>query len=558
MSIRTFFILIVLLGAVGDGVAAEPTDYDLLIRNARILDGTGNPWFLGDVGIRDGRITAVGLDLGGTADQIVEAGGDYLTPGFIDLHSHADDAFDPENGLRSADPLRRAAPNLVSQGITTVVVNQDGRSPLPIADQRDRLEELGTGPNVVLLIGHGSVRVRIMGADFRREADEDEIERMRELIRQGMQEGAFGLSAGLEYAPGRWSTTDELIQCVREIAPFDGVLISHQRSEGADPVWFQPSRDESTRPPNLLDSVAETVEIGEKTGVTVVASHIKAQGVRYWGASQAVVQMIERARNRGVRIWADQYPYESTGSDGSAVLIPTWAFQDSFESYAKALERILEDPIRTRELYRDIEHEIDRRGGADRIFISAFADESFLGRSVQDWAKARGVDPVEAAILLQLEGFPDWPGGARLRGFSLSEVDLETYARRPWTAASSDAGIALPDDANVHARFYGAFPRRIRFFSIDQSVLDPADAVRSMTSLPATILGLSDRGIVRTGAAADLILMDLSRLQDEATFSDPHRYATGVRYVWVGGIPVVQEEELTYALPGKVLRRRGE
>lgn len=555
MWFRTSVFLFVLLGGIAPGFAAETKAYDLLIRNARILDGTGNPWFLGDVGVRDGRIAAVGRALSGTADEIVDAEGNYLSPGFIDLHSHADDAFDPESGLRSQDALRRAAPNLVSQGITTVVVNQDGRSPLPIAAQRDRLEELGTGPNAVLLVGHGSIRQRVLGADFRREATEAEIQRMRELIRQGMEEGALGLSVGLEYAPGRWSATDELIQCVREIVPFDGVLISHQRSEGADPVWFWPSRDDSTRAPSLLDSVAETIEIGEKTGATVVASHIKAKGVRYWGASQAVVQMVERARVRGVRIWADQYPYESTGSDGNIVLIPPWAFRVSFDGYANAVEQILEDPVRAKELHRDIAHEIERRGGADRIFIIESSDESFVGKSLQELADARGVEPVETAILLQREGFPDLPGGARLRGFSLSEIDLKTYARQPWTATSSDAGIALPEDSMVHARFYGAFPRTIRLFALDHAVLAPADAIRGMTSLPAMILGLSDRGIIRKGAAADLLLLDLSRLRDEATFSEPHRYASGILYVWVNGDAVVRKGSLTRALPGKVLRR---
>jgi N-acyl-D-amino-acid deacylase len=556
VRIQSALFSLLLLSVGGPAFASEPETFDLLIRNARILDGTGNPWRLGDVGVRDGRIARLGRGLAGTADEIVDARGRYLTPGFIDLHSHADDAFDPENGLRSLDPRRRAAPNLVSQGITTVVVNQDGRSPLPIGEQRDRLIELGTGPNVALLVGHGSVRQRVLGAAFRREATPSEIERMRELIREAMEEGAFGLSAGLEYAPGRWSATEELIQCVLEIEPFDGLLISHQRSEGVDPMWFWPSRDDAAHAPSLLDAVAESIEIAEKTGVTVVATHIKAKGVRFWGASLAVAQMIERARERGVRIWADQYPYESSGSDGNVVLVPPWAFEASFNGYADAVEKVLQDPIRAAKLRQDIAHEIDRRGGPDRIFILASADDSQIGKSLQELAEARSVEAVEAALLLQREGFPDWPGGARLRGFSLSAIDLKTYARQPWMATASDAGIALPGDSLVHPRFYGAFPRTIRTLALDQKVLTPSDAVRGMTSLPALILGLHDRGVIREGAVADLVLMDFDELRDEATFSEPHRYASGIPYVWINGSAVVRDGVATHALPGRVLQKK--
>ena len=265
----------------------------------RILDGTGNPWFRADIGVRDGRIAALGRLAGATADRVIDATGRYVSPGFIDIHSHADDAGDVRRAsIRNDSTHRKAAPNIVSQGATTVVVNQDGRSPWPIAEQRATLERQGVGPNVMLMVGHGTVRRMAMGNDFRRAATAAETDRMAALVRQALEEGATGISAGLEYVPGRWSTTDELVALVAELAPYDGVYISHERAEGADPMWFLPSQHEET-PPTLLDAVAETIEIGRRTGVRVVASHIKAKGVGYWGQSAAAVEMIQQARDEG-------------------------------------------------------------------------------------------------------------------------------------------------------------------------------------------------------------------------------------------------------------------
>src|SRR5690606_22583606 len=280
-----------------------------------------------------------------------------------------------------------------------------------------------------------------------RPATAEEVERMRALVRQGMQEGAWGLSAGLEYTPGRWSTTDEVAALVEEIVPWRGVYISHERSEGQDPMWYWPSQDEPG-PPTLLDAVRETIEIGERTGATVVASHIKAKGANYWGSSHEAIQLIERARARGVDIWADQYPYVTSGTDGSTVLIPRWALgydraaggRTERPDYAAAVREVLADPAEAAKLRRDIAHEIARRGGAEAIVIFDHPDPALIGRSLADLAAAWGVEPVEAAIRLQLEGDRSRPGGARARGFSLSEADVEAYAARPRVATAS-AGI---------------------------------------------------------------------------------------------------------------------
>lgn len=553
--------LVALGGTVGAKIAAAQS-FDVLIRGGRVIDGSGNPWFRADVGIRNGVVVAVDRLDAATAERVVDAAGKFVVPGFIDLHSHADGPNYGPRGLRSEDRRRRAAPNLVTQGITTVVVNHDGRSAWPIAEQRQTLERLGFGPNVALLVGHGTVRRMVMGNDFRRAATANEIERMRELVRAGLEDGAYGLSSGLEYVPGRWSTTREVAALVAEVAPYRGVYITHERASGADPMWFLPS-DSSARPTTFLDAVAETIAIAERTGVTSVQTHIKARGANYWGSSHAAIQLIERARARGVDIWADQYPYNTTGSDGSTVLIPGWALSVERSgsgqpgagggTYADALRTALEDETRAAALRADVAHEIARRGAAENILVMRYPDSTLVGLTLAEIAHERGRSPVDVAITLQLEGFPDRRGGAQLRGFSLSEDDVEAYASRPWVATATDGWITLPEDGLTHVRVYGSFPRKIAHYAMSRGILSVADAVRSSTSLPAQILGLRDRGQVREGMRADLAVLDLERLADRATFFDPHQYASGVEYVLVGGVFVVDGGEVTGALPGEIV-----
>jgi len=547
-------------------VAAAPgqqpaATFDLIIRNGRVLDGTGNPWFPADIGVRDGRIVSVGTLAGAEAARVIDATGKYVAPGFIDIHSHADDGARARGGFRDEDPKIRAAPNLVSQGITTVVVNQDGRSPWPIADQRATIEKNAIGPNTMLLVGHGSVRSRVMGRDARRPATTDEITKMRALVRQALEEGAVGLSAGLEYEPGRWSETAELVELAKELPAFGGVYISHERSEGSDPLWYVPSQD-GPAAPSLLDAVRETIEIGEKSGARVVASHIKAKGANYWGSSAAAISLIERARSRGVDVWADQYPYPTSGTDGSTVLIPSWATRtrgaaQPATSRVEALRDTLSNPELAKTVRSDIAHEIARRGGADNVIIFEYTDPSLYGKSLAEIAGLWKVDPVEAAIQIQMEGLPNRGGGARMRGFSMAESDLEAYARQPWVATSTDAGIALPTGSPAtHARFYGSFPRKIRHYALDRGVISLESAIRSSTSLPAQIMGLRDRGQIREGMAADLVVFDLDTIRDKATFFEPHQYSEGIDFVFVNGVAVVDAAKLTWALPGGVIARK--
>jgi N-acyl-D-amino-acid deacylase len=536
--------------------AQEGGPLDLIIAGGRVMDGTGNPWVIADVGIREGKIAAIGRLEGARARRVIDARGKLVAPGFIDLHSHADD------GLGSDDARRRAAPNLVTQGITTVVVNPDGFGPWPLSAQREKLERAGVGPNVALMAGHNTIRRRTLGENYRREAGADEIARMKQLVREGMEAGAFGLSAGLEYVPGIWSTTEELIALVEEIVPFGGVYIAHQRSESTEPRWYLASRHPKGLP-TLLDATRETIEIAEKTGARVVCTHLKAMGAHYWGTTGAAIRLIERARSRGLDVWADQYPYHSTGGDGSMVLIPGWAAgvdplagdaRPGAKDYAAALRKTMEDPEQAAGIRRDIAHEMSRRGGPENIVVFDHPDKSFVGRSLDHLAAARGIGPVEMALQLQYEGYRDRLGGARLRGFSVWEQDLKALMAQPWMATSTDAGIALPEDGPVHARFYGSYPRKLRRYALDDNVIRLEDAIRSSTSLPAQILGLRGRGLLRAGFWADLVVIDLAKVEDKATFTDPHQYSEGIELVLVNGQPVVEGGRPAGALAGKVLQ----
>ncbi len=549
-------------GSIATAIGAQPATerYDLVIRNGRVLDGTGNPWFPADIAVNAGRIVAVRALPNAQASRTIDATGKYVSPGFIDIHSHADDGSGPRGGFRDPDPVRRSAPNLVSQGITTVVVNQDGRSPWPVADQRALLEKTGIGPNAMLLVGHGTVRRRVMGDDVRRPARPEEVTSMRALVRQALQEGAVGMSAGLEYEPGRWSTTDEVVELARELPAVNGIYISHERSEGSDPLWYVPSQDGPIAP-TLLDAVRETIEVGEKTGARVVASHLKAKGEHYWGSSAAAVTLIQRARDRGVDIWADQYPYPTSGTDGNTVLIPAWATRPPGANQpptnrAAMLTRVLGDPPTAKLVRSDIAHEIRRRGGAENITVYEFTDKSLYGKSLAEIARLWKLDAVETAIKIQMDGLQERNGGARMRGFSMAEFDMEHIAKQPWVATSTDGGIAMPTDGpSTHARFYGSFTRKIRHYSIDRGAISLEHAIRSSTALPARIMSLADRGQIREGFAADLVVFDLATIRDKATFFEPHQHSEGIEHVLINGVAVVDGGKLTHATPGRILTR---
>ncbi|HEV2388617.1 MAG TPA: amidohydrolase family protein [Candidatus Acidoferrales bacterium] len=541
---------------------AQETPYDVVIAGGQIIDGTGNLPVRADVGIRGDKIARVGFLEHAPAKLTIDAHGLTIVPGFIDMHSHADDASGARSGLRSPDARRRAAASLIMQGITTVVCNPDGSEPaISIREQRNQLRTLGIGPNAILLAGYNTIRGQVMGSDYKRPATPEEIQAMQARVKEALEEGAWGLSSGLEYVPAIWSTTDELVAVVQALAPYHAFYTEHERSSGDAPMWWNPSQGPPDKP-TVFDSMRELVEIGERTGVRVIATHLKSRGELYWGGSRVLIDMVDRARARGVDVWGDVYPYNTSGSDGEIVLIPRWAFGAGGESgsssgskdYAAALRRMMQDPRAAANVKRDIAHQLQLRGGAGRILILDYPDRRDVGEYLAEFAKQKNLSPVDAVIALQMEGYPNRLGGARVRSFSMSEIDVEALIAAPWVASSTDAGIALPEDGpNVHPRYYGSYPRKIRRYAMERKVVSVQDVIRASTSLPAQILRIEDRGLIREGYSADLAVLDLSTIRDRSTPEKPHQYSDGVDYVLINGQMVVDHTKPTLALPGRVL-----
>jgi N-acyl-D-amino-acid deacylase len=533
-----------------------PVDkFDVIIRNGEVIDGTGRERYRADVAVREGVIVEIGKLPDAKAHRVVDATGKLVVPGFIDLHSHA------ESGLVSNDPARRSAPNLITQGITTVVINQDGGGPLDLAEQRKTMERLGVGLNVVQVLGHGTIRAAVMGDDNQRPATTEEVEQMQQHLQRALDAGAFGMSAGLEYDPGRWSTPREMESLAKTVAAADGMYIVHERSSGSRPMWYLPSRDAADQP-TMMDNLQELIQIAANTNVTTVATHIKARGTDYWGSAQRMNELIQKARDSGLPLYADQYAYNTSGTDGRIVLIPAWATSASENvdeskpaEFAKHLEWVLGDETLAADVRRDIAYEITRRGGPASILIVEHVNAKLIGKTLAEFAAQLKVDPIEAAIALQLQGDRKRRGGARLRAFSMSEADVEAFAQTPWTATSSDAGITLPSDGPVHPRFYGAFPRKIRRYAIDRGLMSVEEAVRVSTSLPASILKLDDRGVIRRGSTADLVVFDPARIRDTADEFNNHRYADGIEYVFVNGQLAVEQQQWLGCLAGRVAKR---
>ena len=513
-----------LLGALTVAVSApraEAQQYDVLIRGGTLIDGTGAPARRADVAVRGDRIVAVGDLSSSTADRVVEAAGLHVAPGFIDTHSHA------MRGLLR-DELRTAHA-LLAQGITTIVANPDGGGPSDLATQRSRLLEPGIGVNVAQLVPHGAVRRAVLGMQAR-EATPEELDRMRGLVRQGMEEGAFGLSSGLYYSPGSYAPTGEVVALARVTADFGGVYQSH-------------IRDESDYTIGVVAAVDEVIEIAREAGVTGVVTHIKALGPRVWGSSREIVDHIEAARAEGVPVYADQYPYEASGTGIVGALVPRWALAGGDESFAA---RLADRDERAR-LVADMWENLDRRGGPDRL---VFQGGEYGGMSLDAVARRRGTDPIETAIDILEEGRP-----RGLTSFNMVDEDIHRFMRQPWMMTSSDGILNALDDGHPHPRDFGSFPRKIRKYVIEDGVVDLETAIRSMTGLPAEVFGFEGRGVIAEAAFADIVVFDLEETRDVATYDDPNHLSEGIRFALVNGVFAVDGGEFTDALAGEVLRK---
>jgi N-acyl-D-amino-acid deacylase len=484
-----------------------------------VLDGSGNPWVREDLGIRADRIVARGRLAGAAATRTIDAQGLVVAPGFIDVHSHA-------GGAVARETLRDAA-GLLAQGITTIVAHPDGGGPVDIGEQRRTLEAGGVGVNVALLIGHGSVRGAVMGS-ARRVPTPDEQTRMAALVQAAVDAGAFGLSSGLFYEPGRNAELEEVI-ALAKIA--GGVYASHIRDEGNYTT-------------GLVASVREVIRVAEDARVRGIVTHIKALGPDSWGQSAAVIADINAARARGVEVWADQYPYEASSTSLGAAVLPG-------PSGPEAIKPRLAEPYSSDQLMKEVTENIRRRGGPASIVIaSGRGAPDLAGQHLEQIAKARGVTPAEVAVDILLKG------GASIVSFNMSEDDIRAFMRQPWTMTSSDGDLSLPGPSRPHPRGHGAFARKLAVYVRERGVVSLEDAVRAATSAPARVFGFAGRGDLREGAFADVIIFDPQKVQDLATYSDPHQHATGMRWVLVNGRVVIDEGVPTKTLAGVVLRRQ--
>lgn len=555
-----------LMTSCSDSTRAQ--DFDLIIRNGTVVDGTGNAEFQADVGIVDDTIVAVREDLGdATAERIIDASSLYVSPGFIDLHSHAD------RGLTGKDPeIRKAEANL-RQGIATVVGGPDGRNRLfPMTAEFAALRSAGIGINFVPMVGHGTVRGQVMKADYERPATSAEVERMQALVRDGMEAGAWGLGTGLEYRPGRFSDPDEVVALAQVVAEYGGFHFSHMRGSGVLPKWQLPSMVDSF-PVDGQRGILEIINIARVTGIPSVASHVKAKGRSAWGRSASDILFVDLARAEGLPVYMDQYPYE--GHSGSpAQVTPNWALVDpgvdasdgldspvlgqpgALDRFRENLLRNMTDPATRERLRFDTEYAIDFQGGPDRIFIVAHPDESIIGKTVAEVAALWDLTPEETIWAFTLEGFPELTQGALLRPLSLHAADVENYMRQDYTATSSDGELTVePGD---HPRHFGAFARKISYYVRDHQVISLPHAIRSSSGLPAQIIGLADRGFLQEGYKADIVIFNLQNFRDRSTPMNPERMAEGVMYMVVNGVLAIDDGSPTGALAGRIIERNAE
>ena len=516
---------------------------DLLIRGGTVIDGTGAPGVRGDVAVTNGKITDVGAFTGRRAMRMIDARGMVVSPGFIDIHSHSDESMLVNSAMESA----------LHQGVTLVVCGNCGGSSAPAhgmaAEEADKeyerlgitrtwssfyeyigaVEDNGAAMNVCSFVGHGTLRMCVMGAQAR-PPTAAELAEMRGLLGRAMDEGAIGLASGLIYPPSAYGNSDELTALCEIVRSRGGLYASHIRDEGA----------------KLLDAVEENLEIGRRSKVRVQLSHHKASGRKNWGKVKESVAKIEEARRAGVDVQADQYPYTAS-STGLAVTIPNWAHEGGS---AKLTERIRDPVVRAR--IRGEETETGRAW--DRIVIArARHHPEYSGRSVADLAKEAGKDPLEwtCDTLVEHEGAVD------IIHHSMDEGDVQFVMSQPWIAIGSDSRANAPygplSFGKPHPRSYGTFPRVLGRYVRDEKVLTLEDAVRKMTSLTARHLRLRDRGEIRVGAWADLVVFDPARVADVATYDDPHRYPVGIEHVVVNGALAIEAGETTSERAGRFL-----
>jgi len=512
------------LAAIGSSASAQDS-YDIVIAGGRIVDGTGGPWYYGDVGIQNGRIVKIGDLKEVRAAKRVEAKGLVVSPGFIDIHTHTDEDIEKL-------PLAR---NYMQQGVTSIIGGNCGDSIYPIGEKLAGLERLGLGINFGLLVGQATIRKQVMAmAD--RAPTSDELGRMKSLLAKAMEEGAVGLSTGLYYAPGSFCKTEEIIELARVTAQYGGIYTSH-------------IRDESDYSIGLVAAVKEAIEIGEKGKIPVQISHLKALGKPVWGKSVEILDLIRQARTRGVDVTFDQYPYVASATSLVGATVPRWAQAGGKEK----MEERFRDPSARERLRKDMLTSIDKRGGPEKLFIARFTpDPSLEGKHLAAIGKIKSKEPVDAAMDLILAGGLD----VSVVSFNMLDEDLTRIMLSPHGLVASDGSLAELGKGVPHPRYYGTFPRVLGKYVREEAILPLEEAVRKMTSAPANRLGLVDRGLIKEGMLADITLFNALTVKDKSTFDNPHQYPEGIDFVIVNGQVAVAKGEWTGLKAGKVLYRQ--
>ena len=499
-------------------------NYDVLVTNARVIDGSGNAWFRADVAVKDGRIAAIGRLSGATATRTIDARERVLAPGFIDVHTHI------EGGVEK----NPRGDNFLLDGVTTVITGNCGGSELNLAAWFDKLGKLGLGLNVASLVGHNTVRREVMGS-VNRLATPEEIRRMQSLVDRAMREGAVGFSTGLEYVPGIYSNTAEVVALAKAAAAHGGVYTSHMRDEGI----------------HELEAITEAVNVGKEAGMPVEISHLKIDRRRIWGASDQSLALIEKFRREGVDVVADLYPYDRA-STNLGIRLPGWALAGG------QIKERLADAATRRKISLEMQQNLVEMGEPDYGFatVARFASNpAYEGKTISEINVTKGRAP---GVENEIETIFDLmnAGGASMIYHLMGEADIERILRYPSTAIASDGGITELGVGNPHPRSYGTNARVLAEYVRARGVLTLEDAIRRMTSLPARTFGLQERGLLREGMAADLVLFDPVRVQDKSTYAQPHQYSQGFDFVLVNGQIVVDDGKLTAARPGQPLRHR--
>lgn len=519
--------------------------YDLVIRNGQIIDGAGNSWFYDDVGVKDGRIATIGRIPTGAGTKEIDAAGLVVAPGFIDVHTHAD-----------TDLYRHPrAENFIRNGVTTIVTGNCGGSVTDVSEYLRRLLEDGTALNVATLIGHNTILRKVKG-DRAGELTPEQMDQARQMIRQAMLDGAVGMSTGLIYTPGTYSDTEEIIELQKVVGEFGGIYATHMRSETLE----------------ILEAIDEALRIGREAGTRAQISHFKMASdvAKVMGGSDVTLGRVMEARTAGQEVWLDQYPYTASSTSISS-LLPSWVREDGTD----AARRILQDPDQIERVLEDMKqaHEIrrQRKDMSYAVISSSRAYPEYAGKNIKEVARlmklklrqadgASGRDSGTAELpevtsREQYEAIIDIyvKGGASCVFHSFSEKDVENIMRNPLVSICSDSGVRVFGSGQPHPRGYGANSRVLGRYVRQRGLITWEDAIRKMTSMPATAFRFKDRGLLREGNWADITIFNPKTVTDRATFEEPHQYPKGIIHVIVNGKPVVENEQVTGELPGMPL-----